>query len=89
VKEFKQAIVDQFLETVTFSEIAIRLKNLTPDQKDAFVRLCVEGSNQLGGRLKGICLDIAKEKAQVKIDQIMTDGTIAVSDLNKILSFIK
>lgn len=89
MKDFKQAIINEFLSRVTFAEIGAKLQGMGPEDKAAFAKLCIEGNSQLSGRLQGICIEIAKEKAQVKIDQINASETITLAELNKILKFLK
>lgn len=89
MKKFKEAIVQEFLSRVTFNEIGQKLNAMTPENKAAFATLCIEGSSQLAGRMRGICHEIAREHAQSKIDQITADGTISLTELTKILTFLK
>lgn len=89
MKDFKEAIIQEFLEKVTFSDIGAKLQSMGLQGKNEFALHCIEGNPQLNSRLKGICMEIAKEKAQAKIDQINADGTITVAELSKILKFLK
>ena len=89
MKDFKAAVVDEFLQNITFANIGQYLNNMTTEEKDAFAKLCISGDAQLSGYLKGICYSIAKDKAQVKVDQIMADGTITVVELKRIIQFLK
>jgi hypothetical protein len=86
MKDIKTAIVHEFMERTTFAEIAQSLNGLSAAEKTQFVQNCISGTN--GSFLKGVCLSVARTKAQAKFDQIKADGIITLTESNNILKFL-